>query len=211
MARNKKKIFSLFLIGTAFILFAGMLFLHNRLEDKKASDLAEEVLEQFHMELDNRKVEGQFLYTKEVEPEIYIPDYILNPNMEMPTTEIEGNRYVGYLYFPSLEVELPVMSNWSYPGLKIAPCLYSGSIYNGDAVIAAHNYTGHFGQLYNLEPGDPIRFIDADGNVFSYEVVIQEVLDSTAIEDMTTSSFDLSLFTCTYGGASRFTVRCRAL
>lgn len=180
-----------------FISLAGILFLYNRLEDKKASQMSGNVLEQLHAE--------------DVETDIYIPDYILNPDMEMPTIEIDGDKYIGYLLFPSLELELPVMSSWSYAGLKKAPCMYAGSIYKGNAVIAAHNYTGHFGQLYNLEPGDPVSFIDADGNAFPYEIVIQEVLEPTAIEEMISGDFDLSLFTCTYGGLSRFTVRCRLL
>ena len=105
----------------------------------------------------------------------YIPDYILNPNMAMPLIEVEGDKYIGTLYFPSLQIELRVMSSWSYPNLKKAPCLYSGSVYTGNAVIAAHNYTSHFGQLMRLAPADAVYFTDADGNVFSYEVVVQEV------------------------------------
>lgn len=51
-------------------------------------------------------------------------------------------------------------------------------------------------------------FTDVDGNVFLYEVVLQEVMGATAIEEMTVSDYDLSLFTCTMDGQSRFTVRC---
>ncbi|NRD06197.1 hypothetical protein HRD63_02630 [Lactobacillus delbrueckii subsp. bulgaricus] len=38
-----------------------------------------------------------------------------------------------------------------------------------------------------------------------------EVLQPTAISKMVQSKYDLSLFTCTYDGTTRFTVRCRLL
>lgn len=36
-------------------------------------------------------------------------------------------------------------------------------------------------------------------------------MDPRAREEMIASGFDLSLFTCTRGGAARFTLRCRLL
>lgn len=35
-----------------------------------------------------------------------------------------------------------------------------------------------------------------------------EEIEPTNVESMTISDFDLTLFTCTYGGNARFTVRC---
>ena len=84
-----------------------------------------------------------------------------------------------------------------------------GSAYTDDLIIAAHNYTRHFGNLKNLEPGDRIIFTDVDGNVFSYEVILRETLMPTAIEEMESGDWDLTLFTCTIGGAYRVTVRCQ--
>ena len=51
-------------------------------------------------------------------------------------------------------------------------------------------------------------FFDADRNRFAYEVAGVEELDSTAIEEMVTGDWDLTLFTCTLSGQTRFTVRC---
>ena len=59
------------------------------------------------------------------------PEYLRNPEMEMPVEEIEGNGYIGLLEIPALGLSLPVMSEWSYPNLKLAPCRYSGSAYTG--------------------------------------------------------------------------------
>ena len=139
------------------------------------------------------------------------PAFVRYPDMEMPMKEIDGETYIGVVEIPSLELSLPVMSDWSYPQLKKAPCRYVGSVYSHDAVICGHNYDRHFGRLKELIPGDEVRFTDMDGNVFSYEVMALETLAPTAVEEMTEGDWDLTLFTCTVGGTTRLAVRCEAL
>ena len=109
---------------------------------------------------------------------------------------------------PELELELPIMADWSYPKLQIAPCRYTGSVRGEDLVIMAHNYASHFGGLSKLLEGDSVIFTDMDGIVTEYEVVAQDVLDPYAVEEMTSGEFDLTLFTCTFGGHNRVTVYC---
>lgn len=140
--------------------------------------------------------------------EVEIPDYILNPRMDMPEVEIDGRAYIGTLELPTLGLEFPIISHWSYGGLRVSPCRYTGSAYTDDLVLAAHNYNSHFGRLKNLQPGDSILFTDADGNQFSYTVAAKETLQPTAVEEMTDSGYPLTLFTCTLGGSYRVTIRC---
>ena len=128
--------------------------------------------------------------------------------LEMLTTQVYGYECIGILSVPVLELELPVLTDWSYAKLKIAPCHYFGSYYEKDFVIAAHNYPSHFGRLSELQPKDLILFTDISGTVYCYEVVLLETLPANATETMITSGFDLSLYTCTPGGANRVTVRC---
>ena len=143
--------------------------------------------------------------------EIEIPDYILNPKMEMPVTKANGQSYIGVLEIPALGVTLPVISEWTYARLKKAPCRYAGSAYTDDLVIAAHNYREHFGKLKQLDPGSRVIFTDAVGNRFEYRVVLTETLMPDDVEEMKSGEFDLSLFTCTVGGSYRVTVRCDRL
>lgn len=128
--------------------------------------------------------------------------------MEMPTQEIDGQRYIGTLRLESLGLTLPIISEWDYTRLRIAPCRYAGSAYLDNMVIAAHNYESHFGQLKNLSQGEQITFTDIDGNCFCYQVLDVEILSPYDVQEMTEGAWDLTLFTCTIGGQSRVTVRC---
>ena len=103
------------------------------------------------------------------------------------------------------------MADWSYPQLRIAPCRYSGSIWSDDMVLMAHNYARHFGQLSRLSIGEEVIFKDVNGITITYEVMAIDTLNPTEVEDMTSGEYDLTLFTCTYGGKSRVTVRCDRL
>ena len=126
----------------------------------------------------------------------------------MPVQEIDGEGYIGILQIPDLALELPIIGEWSYPRLRTAPCRYVGSAYTHDLIIAAHNYASHFGGLASLALGSEVIFTDMDGNRFIYAVSGTEQLPGTAIEEMKSGDWDLTLFTCTIGGAARVTFRC---
>lgn len=190
--------FGLLLLAAALSLTA-----YNLWSDAEAGKTADAVVEQLATQVEE---EGDGAAAPAEEGSI--PDYILNPEMAMPEVEIDGLSYIGVLRIPTLSLELPVVSEWSYPALKVSPCRYVGSVYQNNMVIAAHNYTSHFGQLKTLSPGDEVTFTDVDGNVFRYQVVEMETLSPYAIEEMTSGDWDLTLFTCTIGGQTRVTVRC---
>lgn len=134
------------------------------------------------------------------------------PDREMPAIEIDGYRYIGLLEVPALDLTLPVMEEWDYGRLKIAPCRYAGSVYQNNMVIAGHNYARHFSPLKWLPIGSEINFIDVEGQVYHYEIGWLETLQPDQTEDMVakeeTADWDLTLFTCTTGGGSRCTIRC---
>lgn len=188
-------------IGVGLLLIAAALFLtgYNLWDDHRAGEDANAALEQLVPLIEDDPIPLD---------EIEYPDYILNPNMEMPVKNIDGADYIGVISIPAIDRELPVFSEWNYTNLKTAPCRYVGSAYLDNMVICAHNYHIHFGSLKYLSYGDTVTFTDIDGNVFIYKVIEVEILQPTAIEEMTTSDCDLTLFTCTIGGATRVTVRC---
>lgn len=129
-------------------------------------------------------------------------------NSDESESTIDSSKYIGILKIPSLDIELPVMASWSYANLKTAPCRYYGSVETNDLVIAAHNYTRHFGKLSQIEIGADIQFTDVDGNIYNYTVGDIELLQPTDTEKMVQNDWDLTLYTCTWGAAKRVTVRC---
>ncbi len=135
------------------------------------------------------------------------PNYSIE-DLNVSVAKVDGYEYIGYITIPSLGIELPVMSDWSYNRLKISPCRYSGLHYTDDLVIAAHNYKRHFGKISRLKVGDTVIFTDMNGVSIFYTVMLTETLYPKETEAMKNSQWDLTLFTCTYGGASRVTVRC---
>lgn len=196
--RTKKK--SSILIYTGLLLIAGAIFLtgYNLWSERKAAAISGAAMEALWLDISQAKAER----------EGEMPDYEVAPYMEMPTGACGDHRYIGILEIPALGLELPIIDEWSYPALKISPCRYAGSAYTDDMVIAAHNYRSHFGQIKGLQPGASVLFTDMDGNTFQYEMVSMEVLKDTAIEEMVSSDSALTLFTCTYSGQSRVTIRC---
>jgi sortase A len=205
------------LFGTALIVVGALLLLgavgllgYNMLEERSAGESAQAVLDQIIPAVktpgkpQHEDLQGSL-------PQVETPNYILNPQMDLPETEYDGRRYVGVVTIPALEVELPVLKGWSRSGAKIAPCRFEGTPYMDDLVICAHNYQSHFGRLNTLKTGDLVQFMDMEGNLFTYQVVSFEILQPNQAELLRSGGWDLTLFTCTIGGQSRFTVRCEKI
>ena len=195
-------------LGLLLLLAALLLTAYNLWRDAMASISVDFVLEHLTPALSSQQSELPPLSSGEALEEAFVPDYVLNPEMSMPEETIDGRNYIGVLDIPALELSLPIISEWSYDALQIAPCRYSGSAYLDNLVIAGHNYRSHFASLPQLQPGDSVTFTDMDGNVFSYEVSSLETLSPYAISGMTSGDWDLTLFTCTVGGQSRLAIRC---
>lgn len=187
---------------------AVLLLVYNLWDGYRARESEEAILAEY---LQENKKASESLDASDKEDEQNIPDYLLNPDMDMPeyTLKSLGDvACIGILEIPALDLELPVISSWSYSSLRLAPCRYSGSAYKGDLVIAAHNYQSHFGGLRTLPEGSEVFFTDAVGNRFSYYVAVTEALTPWSVDDMTSGEWPLTLFTCTLDSQNRVTVRC---
>ena len=177
-------------LRAVLILAALLLFLHNRSEDRRAGQEAESLLED---------VRSSMAANADPEPQ------------EEPAEEIIYD-YAGVIVIPDLSLELPVIDQWSYARLKVAPCRQSGAAADGDLVIAAHNYKSHFGYLDRLEPGASVIFTDMEGTVYRYAVEEIRQLEPEDVEDVSSvfsSEYPLVLYTCTPGGKARVAVFCR--
>lgn len=197
--RRKLGVF-LVILGSALIFGALALFLYNYREQEQAAEASSVVMPQI-VEVIHRHREEQ--------EEVFEPvHHYVADERRMESVNVNGWEYVGFVGIPALEKELPIFSQWSYYKLKNAPCRYWGDMYTNDLVVMAHNYPTHFGGLADLRAGDTVTVTDMNGVTFTYEVIAVEALDPYATEDMIAGDYDLTLFTCTYGGQSRVTVRC---
>ena len=183
------------MLGVLLMLAAGGLYAYNRYEDAHAGAEAQTVVQ----DLEEKVVEKTETAAESTPEEM---------TAELPSVFVDGYDYVGVLTIPALDLRLPVMQDWSYPKLKIAPCRQYGSSRTNDLVIAAHNYETHFGKIGTLAVGDEVRFTDMDGIDNYYSVQKVEVHDPTDVDAVKNSGHDLVLYTCTYGGKTRIVVFC---
>lgn len=207
MTTRKKLGLACMILGAVLLASAVALLAYNRWDDWRAGKAADEIqnaLKVVMVDLPTETAEAEKPYTDETEAEA-------EEVRVMNTVEIDGDEYIGILTIPSLALELPIMADWSYPKLKIAPCRFAGSMWTDDLIICGHNYSRHFGNLKYLEQGNTVTFTDVDGNVFNYVVTETDILKPTDVEvlmSQESGEWDLTLVTCTVGGKTRVTVRC---
>lgn len=194
-------------LGLLLIAAALFLTLHYSSVDRTAGEASEEAVELLRdviLQTPVAKPDVDSIMPVQEPEETIVPD--------MAVTQINGYNYIGVLEFPSENFQLPVMETWSYPQLDIAPCRYSGSIYTDDLVIAGHSYPKHFGWLKDLGADEEIHFITVDQQVIRYAVDYVEILAPDQVDFLRDKTdWDLTLFTCTYGGGSRRVLRCSRL
>lgn len=177
------------MLGAALIASALFLFFYNQNEDENAGQQAAIMLQ---------------------EVQEIIPEESAEP-AKLTVAEVSGYEYIGYISIPKLELELPVMSEWDYDRLKLAPCRHFGSPETDDLVIAAHNYKNHFGRLGKLSAGDEILFTDMEGGVNTYVVREIKRVEPTDVEAVQDSEYALVLYTCAFSGEERIVVGCERL
>ncbi len=186
------------IIGAVLLLAALSLVLWNKYESDSAYDKAQSALSALKEKMPTETVDRKNSL-----------DLIEEEKGYVPTIEIDGNEYIGVVYIPSIDTELPVIKEWSYDNLAVAPCRYFGSVNENNLIIAAHNYETFFDKLKDLNPGDIIIFVTADGIKYEYEVSTTDIIDGGNPARMKSDfdSWDITLFTCTWSGYSRVTIR----
>ena len=184
-------------IGILLIIISSSITLINNYEDNKAKENSSNILKV----IKNTTIETNETNNSNTESKI-----ITTTKETDNTIKIDDNKYIGIITIPSLNIELPIMSDYDYEKLKISPCVYYGKI-STNLIICAHSYKSHFGYLSKLNQNDRIIITDVTGKNYIYEVLEIEVLDSNDVSKMIDNDFDLTLYTCTNDGTKRITVR----
>lgn len=210
--------FSNILISLGVLLLVGAMgvALYNFRDETRAENASQELVLQLTESIDYKEQASTLSYDMGGVPapllrERELPDYKLNPDMDMPERTIDGYTYIGTLELVRQEVVMPIQTQWVYEKSKKSPCRYLGSVYSKDLILAAHNFQSHFGKIKDLASGDKVVFTDLDGNRFEYQVLYSEQLKPSDVELMVSGDWDMTLFTCTVTGGKRLTVRCRLM
>lgn len=205
---RKKLGVCLIAVGAVFVAAAVLLYCLNKREDDYAGEQAQAVLSevkvaiesQLEAEASSNETSDETSSNSEAASDISAED--------MHTVTIDGYGYIGYLSVESIGLELPVMADWDQAKLKVAPCRQFGSATTDDLVIAAHNYSKHFGALTDVAVGDTVTFTDMRGVVYSYSVINSVTIQPTDVQAVRDSGYDLVLYTCNYSGAMRIALFC---
>ena len=207
-------------LGAMLVAGALSLAVYNNVEDAKAGDTSKAILERLEKAIEENVIEefgagvvaqagtgddanGQTV--REIEGKDSLVK--LSKKTARPI-ELETYYYIGFITIPKLGISLPVQESWSDYNLRISPCRYSGDIANGKMIIAAHNYDSHFGRIKELSVGDEVIFTDTLDREYYFTVADTENISGSDPLKMESGDWALSLFTCTFDGSDRVTVRC---
>ncbi len=219
MTRKKSKGRFLIIIGTMLIISALSLTLYNLGVQRSAEDKKNVLLSGIKSSIVADISDGSQQAVPDEEYTDYVPekpsDMITDlENADIPVKKlrevnVNGVDMIGIVQIPCLGVELPVTSDWNYKLMKKAACRYQGELLENNLIICAHNYSDFFGHLDALNSGDVIYFVDMDGVRYTYEVVQTELVDGYDVDEMINGGgeWDMTLFSCTWNGKSRVTVR----
>ena len=180
---------SFLILGILLIISALTLVMYNLISDYIAGNKSKNIVDNINININANTNNTNTNTMKNTSDNI-------DPDKKMPTIEYNGISYIGVITIENIGVKLPVISSYSQDYLKIAPTLYKGSIYKNDAVIIAHNYKSHFGNLDKLSLGDKVEFMDIEGNIFNYEVINKENIYQENSSQLYGGEWNLTLFTC---------------
>lgn len=202
MTKRQKRGCALILAGLVMVFGAMFLHVAEEKQDTLAGANSQILLRQ--LKLNRITVDT---VTDQTVPEAAPEEEPAIVDTTMPEKEYLGYSMIGTLRIPSVGMELPILSSWSYPLLNVAPCRYSGSIPGGDMILMGHKYKSHFAPLHSVSNGDSVEFEDVNGIIYRYTV--EEILYLHRSEgEQLPSEYPLTLFTCTPGGVNRIVLRC---
>lgn len=143
---------------------------------------------------------------------------ISNEPIQEIKQEIHGNKVVGIIKIPKIELEYPILETTSVETLKLSITKFWGNKINeiGNVTLAGHNNLSGtmFGKTKNLEIGDIIELTDIQNVTLKYEIFDKYVIDPNDIRcilPIEEYSREVTLITCTNGNKNRLIVKAREI
>lgn len=132
--------------------------------------------------------------------------------------EIQGNKVVGIIKIPKIELEYPILETTSVETLKLSITKFWGKQINeiGNVTLAGHNNLSGtmFGKTKKLEIGDIIELTDIQNVTLKYEIFDKFVIDPNDIScilPVEEDTREVTLITCTNGNKNRLILKAREI
>ncbi|MGN1298966.1 MAG: sortase [Candidatus Scatovivens sp.] len=132
--------------------------------------------------------------------------------------EIQGNKVVGIIKIPKIDLEYPILEKTNVETLKLSITKFWGNQINeiGNVTLAGHNNLSGtmFGKTKKLEIGDTIELTDIQNVTLKYEIFDKYVIDPNDIScilPVEENTREVTLITCTNGNKNRLIVKAREI
>ena len=127
-----------------------------------------------------------------------------------------AHESIAKLYVEKIDLEIAVLSKWSYELLEVSVNKFGGPEPNesGNFIVIGHNYSNgeHFGNLDLIEIGDLIELTDLSGRKITYEVYEMLIIKPNEVEKLKTVDIrTLTLITCDVNRNLRLVVKSREI
>jgi len=139
---------------------------------------------------------------------------ISTPQIEyIPVSKLDYSP-IAKLFIEKIDLNISVLSKWSYELLDISVCKFFGPDPNeaGNFVVIGHNDIKgvHFGNLDRLEIGDSIEMTDLTGRIRNYEIYEILTIKPNELDKLKTNEdYSVTLVTCSPDGKMRLVVKSR--
>lgn len=135
-------------------------------------------------------------------------------DINLNDTKIKGYQVIGSIKIDSIELEYPILEKTTTESLNLSITKFSGPELNGygNVTLAGHNNRNGklFSKLIYVKFQDIIEVTDMESNTVKYKVNNIYTVDPTDISCTNTDNEnikELTLITCTSGGAKRLVIK----
>lgn len=201
---NKIKIYKIILavLIVAILVFLSLIIVKAINSNINERNLKEAVAQIYAQDSIERVQEDETSETQVSEP------------IEEINMEIKGNKVVGIIKIPKIDLEYPILEKTTVDTLKLSITKFWGNKINeiGNVSLAGHNMLNGtmFGKLKNLQEGDIIELTDIQKVTLQYKVYKMYVTDPndiSCIRAENDNTREITLITCTNGNKNRLIVK----
>ena len=227
--RRKKKMYKIqFFLSVFLVCLLFSYYIYADYDRNKSEEVSREILEGIKTvsvqptptpkDTTVKRYDGMIVIAIDDE-ETQQPEPVQTQNLSSEYVSEDGTVYSvdATLNIPSLDINYPILSDWSEELLKISLNKYWGPEPNeiGNYCIVGHNYRSGkmFGQLPAIANGDIIELTDTKyGRTVRYEVYDRYQIDPTdtaCTSQLTGGKREITLITCKEYGTQRLVVKAR--